>query len=180
MTRLLCRSQPIDWSRLPADPVGLLLLVGTMVIAHLGSPSAGPAGRRSAANRFASGLCSTLQLRPVPGSPTVVQGAPERVIGMLKDTPGPPREIELRPLLPKLKRRGLSGRCGGSGRALVTVESSASDLGIVPSRCSQSKREPIRWHPLRLPGFAAEAQPTRHHGDECPHEGIPQPLRQPW
>jgi len=28
MTRLLCRSQPIDWSRLSADPVGLLLLVG--------------------------------------------------------------------------------------------------------------------------------------------------------
>jgi hypothetical protein len=47
-----------------------------------------------------------LQLSPDPGSPTVVRGAPERLIGMLKDAPGPPRETELRPLLPKLKRRG--------------------------------------------------------------------------
>jgi hypothetical protein len=41
MTRLFCRSQPIDWSRLPTDPVGLLLPVGTMVIAHHQQPLRG-------------------------------------------------------------------------------------------------------------------------------------------
>jgi len=47
-----------------------------------------------------------LQLRPVPGSPTVVRGPPLRFTGMLKEAPRPPTEIELSPPLEKLKRRG--------------------------------------------------------------------------
>ncbi|GDX77625.1 hypothetical protein LBMAG41_27040 [Cyanobium sp.] len=68
----------------------------------MGRPAAGPAG--IAAGR--SGVCSTLQLRPVPGSPTVVRGPPLRLTGMLNEAPLPPTEIELNPPLAKLKRSG--------------------------------------------------------------------------
>ena len=68
----------------------------------LGSPAAGPAvftvGR--------SGACSTLQLRLVPGSPTVDRGPPLRFTGMLNEAPRPPTEMELNPPLLKLKRNG--------------------------------------------------------------------------
>jgi len=62
-------------------------------------PAAGFAAGRSE-------VCSTLQLRPVPGSPTVVRGPPLRLTGMLNEAPRPPTEIELRPPLAKLKRSG--------------------------------------------------------------------------
>ena len=68
----------------------------------LGSPSALPAG--ITAGR--SGACSTLQLRPVPGTPTVVRAPPLRATGMLNEAPRPPTEIELSPPLAKLKRSG--------------------------------------------------------------------------
>jgi hypothetical protein len=56
------------------------------------------------ARRF--GVCSTLQLRPVPGSPTVVRGPPLRLTGILNKAPRPPTEIELSPLLEKLNLSG--------------------------------------------------------------------------
>jgi len=65
-------------------------------------PRAAPAG--IAAGR--SGVFSMLHLRPVPGRPTVVRGPPLRAIGMLNEAPRPPTEMELNPLLPKLKRKG--------------------------------------------------------------------------
>jgi len=55
-----------------------------------------------------SGLCSTLQLKPVPGSPTVVRGPPLQLTGILKEAPRPPTKIELKPTLEKLKQPGLS------------------------------------------------------------------------
>jgi hypothetical protein len=63
-------------------------------------PAAGGQPRRRPAG------ASTLQLRPVPGSPTVVRARPGRATGMLNDAPRPPTEIELSPLLAKLKRSG--------------------------------------------------------------------------
>jgi hypothetical protein len=47
-----------------------------------------------------------LQLRPVPGSPTVVRAPPLRFTGMLNEEPWLPTEIELRPLFEKWKRNG--------------------------------------------------------------------------
>ena len=49
-----------------------------------------------------------LQLSPVPGKPTVVRAPPVRATGVLNDAPRPPREMELRPLLPKLNLGGPS------------------------------------------------------------------------
>ena len=40
-------------------------------------------------------VCSTLQLRPVPGTPTVVRGPPLRATGMLNEAPRPHTAIEL-------------------------------------------------------------------------------------
>jgi hypothetical protein len=60
----------------------------------LGRPAANPA------------LCSLLQLRPVPSSPTVVRTPPPRFTGMFSEAPRPPTEIELSPPLEKLNRSG--------------------------------------------------------------------------
>ena len=68
--------------------------------------SSWPGRRRRLLGRPWDGVCSTLQLKPVPGSPTVLRGLPLRLTGMLKEAPRPPTEIELRPPLLKLKRRG--------------------------------------------------------------------------
>ena len=65
----------------------------------LGRPIAGIAVGRS-------GVCSILQLKPVPGKPTVVRGPPLRDTGILNEVPRPSTEIELNPPLPKLKRSG--------------------------------------------------------------------------
>ena len=46
-----------------------------------------------------SAVCSTLQLRPVPGNPTVVRAPPLRLTGMLNEAALPPTEIELMPPL---------------------------------------------------------------------------------
>ena len=62
-----------------------------------------------------SGVCSTLQLRPVPGSPTVVRGPPLRLTGMLNEAPRPPTEIELKPPLGEIEAE--RAQAGGAAEA---------------------------------------------------------------
>jgi hypothetical protein len=102
----------------------------------------------------------TLQLRLVPGSPTVVRGPPRRFTGMLKEVPRPPTEIELSPPLETLKR---SGPRRAEWRRRKPMAISGSDQRDGPSRVQG----------FRLPGRAASKSSSAALGAHISRFGAP-------
>ena len=113
----------------------------------LGRPAAGPAGIAVGIAAARSGVCSTLQLRPVPGSPTVVRGPPLRFTGTLKEAPRPPTEIELSPPLEKLNLSG-PRRAERRKRKPMAISDQASSHRS-PASCPEAAPAPPSWRPAQ-------------------------------